>query len=117
QIMRIGRAMETEIAAQMHASDLFVASGVRYWVDDVKMSFECDAVVRNPDTGQGVLAEIKSFDGYFAEKDIIKEGKPKLEHILQLCIYINELRTGKRLKQAIQSGLKEREENPEKAAK
>ena len=112
QIMRLGRAMETEVVAQMKASDLYVANGIKHWVEDVNVSFEMDAVVLNPETSQGIITEVKSFDGYYAQKQIIQEGKPKLEHVLQLCIYLNEIRTGSQLKDVINKGLDERINQP-----
>ena len=117
QIMRLGRAMETEVVAQMKASNLYVANGVRHAVEDVQLSFEMDAVVLNPETKQGIITEVKSFDGYYSQKAIIIEGKPKLEHVLQLCIYLNELRTGARMKEVINKGIFDRTTNPELALK
>ena len=114
QIMRLGRAMEVEVVAQIRASDVFVASGVRYSIPDILMSLELDAVILNPETRQSVLCEIKSFDGRFAEQQIIGDGKPKLDHIVQLVIYLNELRTGARLKEAIAKGLEDREEREQR---
>ena len=115
QIVRLGRAVETEVIAQARAAGLHVASGVRYFVEDLTMSFELDGVLLDPVTHQGVITEVKSFDGYVATKRIIKEGKPKLEHVLQALIYLNELRNGRILKQNIEQQWLERDVNPEEA--
>jgi hypothetical protein len=117
QIVRLGRAVENEVIAQARAAGLHVASGVRYFVEDLTMSFELDGVLLDPVTHQGVITEVKSFDGYVATKQIIKEGKPKLEHVLQALIYLNELRNGRILKQNIEQQWLERDVNPEEAAR
>jgi hypothetical protein len=115
QIVRLGRAVETEVIAQAKAAGLHVASGVRHFVEDLTMPMELDGVLLDPATHQGVITEVKSFDGYVATKRIVKEGKPKLEHVLQSLIYLNEFRTGRVLKQAIEQRLAEREQYPEDA--
>jgi hypothetical protein len=117
QIVRLGKAVEKDVFEQAIAANICVASGVKVWVEDVKLAFELDGVLLDKDTQQGLIAEIKSFDGYFASKRIVKEGKPKLEHMLQLVVYLNELRTGARMKDAIEICAKEARDNPEAAAR
>ena len=101
QVVRLGRAVEKELFEQATEAELCVATGVKYYVKDISLSFEMDGILLDKNTKQGIIAEVKSFDGYYATKQIVKEGRPKLEHVLQLVVYLNEVRTGKRLKEGI----------------
>jgi hypothetical protein len=43
-----------------------------------------------------------------ASNQIIKEGKPKLENIMQICLYLLEIKNGKKLKEIIKAGVEEK---------
>jgi len=102
-----GRSVEEHLTtlAKDTKPAIFAAAGVRHYVPDIYLPFELDLVVKDPDTHKGWLVECKTIYGYMANKQIIEEGKPKLENIMQLCLYLLELKTGKRLKQVIEAGL------------
>jgi hypothetical protein len=114
----VGRAIEDKLTdlctiAQFKQPNgdlesLYVANGVKHYLKDLYLSIEMDVVVRDPQTSRGWIIECKSYDGYFAEKEIEKEGKPKVENLIQVCIYLFGVKTGKRLKEIIHQSLDER---------
>lgn len=112
--VRAGKAVEKDVALMARESGLLVASGLRYRAPSVNMGFELDLVVLDPTTKQAVICENKSFYGYEASKQILKQGKPKLEHLMQILIYLNEIRTGEVMKQACLDGLDEQQSSPTK---
>lgn len=87
---------------------IYVASGVRHYVEDIYLPFELDLVVKDPITNTGWIVECKTIYGYMASKSIMSEGKPKLEHIMQLALYLLEIKTGAKLKQIIEKGYEEK---------
>lgn len=97
---RMGRACEDDITLLAKDAGLHVANGVRCFVPDLCLPFELDLVVRDPDTNQAIIAENKSIYGVWAAKEL-QGGKPKTEAVLQLCLYLNEVRTGAKLKELI----------------
>lgn len=111
---RMGRACEADITLLSKDAGIHAASGVRCFVPAIILPFEMDLVVVDPETKQGVIVENKSTYGY-ATTDL-KRGKPKVEAVMQLCLYLNEVRTGARLKELIQAGLAKRQELEEKLA-
>jgi hypothetical protein len=110
--VRTGKAVEKDVAFQAMEAGLHIASGVRHYVPNIDLAFELDLVILDPSTGGPVIVENKSIYGYMASSQILgnkgHKGRPKLEHVLQTLIYINEIRTGAVLKQAIASALAER---------
>ncbi|MGD0904935.1 MAG: hypothetical protein ABR924_18585 [Terracidiphilus sp.] len=111
----IGRAVEnkvTDLCVLAQAGDnnesLYVANGVKHYIRDLYLSIEMDIIVRDPATNRGWILECKSYDGYFAEKQIETEMKPKEENLIQLCIYLWAARTGKGLKEIIHKSLDDR---------
>lgn len=92
---------------------IYAASGVRHYVKDIYLPFELDLVVRDPETKRGWIVECKTIYGYMANKQIMTEGKPKLENIMQISLYLLEIKTGKKLKELIQTGLSERLADPQ----
>lgn len=113
--VRTGKSVEEDVTFQAMEAGLHVASGVRMYVPKIDLAFELDLVVLDPSTGQPVICENKSIYGYTATRDILgnkhHKGKPKLEHVLQTLIYINEIRTGGHLKQVIEAALQDRPGN------
>jgi hypothetical protein len=98
---RTGRAMELDIIALAKDAGIFVASGVRYHVADIDLPLELDLVVFDPATKRLYIVENKTIYGYTSNKKVIKEGNPKLEGVMQSCIYLNEFATGEVLKSVI----------------
>jgi hypothetical protein len=114
--VRTGKAVEKDTTLQAMEAGLHIASGVKMYVPNIDLAFELDLVVLDPSTGGPVIVENKSIYGYMANTQILgnkgHKGEPKLEHVLQTLIYINEIRTGAVLKQAIADSLAERSTNP-----
>ena len=104
RIFALGHACEANVVASAKAAGIFVASGIRIFSKEANLSFELDLVVLDPesDTYQGYIIENKSIYGYAAESNL-NSGEPKMEGIMQLCLYLNEVPTGAALKQAIQT--------------
>lgn len=107
--VRTGKAVEEDTTFQAMEAGLHVASGVRMHVPAIDLAFELDLVVIDPQSGQPVICENKSIYGYVATKEVIgnkyHKGRPKLEHVLQTLLYINEIRTAGHLKQVIATAL------------
>lgn len=105
-----GKSIETHLTNLAMATNppIFIASGVRHYVKDIYLPFELDLVVMDPITKQGWIVECKTIYGYMANKQIIEEGKPKLENIMQISLYLLEIKTGKKLKEIILAGFEER---------
>jgi hypothetical protein len=111
----IGRAVEDKLTdlcalatAGDHKESLYVANGVKHYVRDLYLSIEMDVIVRDPKTNKGWILECKSYDGYFAEKQIESELKPKEENLIQVCIYLHEMQNGKKLKHVIRESINDR---------
>jgi hypothetical protein len=102
-----GRKIEDHLTRLAKESDpkIFVASGVRYYFDTLYLPLELDLVVRNPADNKGWIVECKTYYGYMAGKNIVSEGKPKVENLFQVLLYLNLIRTGKKLKEIIREGL------------
>lgn len=113
--VRTGKAIEADTTFQAMEAGVHVASGVRMYVPKIDLAFELDLVVVDPATGQPVICENKTIYGYMATRDILgnahHKGKPKLEHVLQTLLYINEIRTGGHLKQVVAAALADRPGN------
>lgn len=106
---RTGRAMELDIANQAKQAGIFVASGIRFRVPDMYLSPEIDLVVIDPYTNQFYIVENKTVWGHGA-KEVIEGRNPKLEGVMQTTLYLNEIKTGARLKELVKEGWKERQE-------
>lgn len=111
----IGRAVEdklTDLARYQSATagieNIYVANGVRLFIKDFYLPVEMDVIVRDPETSRGWVIECKTYDGYYAEKQIEKEERPKEENLIQACIYLLETQTGAKLKQLIKGSIAER---------
>lgn len=105
---RMGRACETDITLLARDAGIHVANGVRCFVPAICLPFELDLVALDPDTSQAVIAENKSIYGMWAKKDL-QNGKPKIEAVMQLCLYLNEVRTGAHLKELIRANQEQRQ--------
>jgi hypothetical protein len=111
----VGRAVEeklTELAKYQSEKagieHIYVAHGVRLFIQDFYLPVEMDVIVRDPETGRGWIVECKTYDGYYAEKAIEKEEKPKEENLIQACIYLLEAESGAKLKKLIKKSIDER---------
>lgn len=114
-----GRVMEGVVVDLARASQelregaaskgIYVANGVKHYVPDLYLPFELDLVVIDPLTGQPWIAECKTYDGYYAEKEIETLGMPKLENLMQVCIYLLEVPTGEKMREVIRISHEERQ--------
>lgn len=109
-----GRLIEGHLTGLAEATkpQIYVASGVRHFVSEIHLPFEMDLIVKDPGTNKGWIVECKTIYGYFAGKTIMQEGKPKLEHIMQACLYLLEMKNGKKLKETILAGYNESQTKP-----
>ncbi len=114
-----GRMMETKIVdlAKGTKPSIYVADGVRFYVPEFYLPLELDLVVMDPVTKRGWISECKTYDGYYAEKEIENIGMPKLENLMQDCIYLLEAPTGAKMKEIIKASLEERAKLDQAGAK
>lgn len=105
-----GRSIEEHLIklAEVTKPSIYVANSVRHFVQDIYLPFELDLVTIDPETKRGWIVECKTIYGFLPKKQIIEEGKPKLENIMQATLYLLEIKTGKRLKEIIEAGVKEK---------
>lgn len=111
----VGRAVEEKLtdlaryqSEKAGIEHIYVANGVRLYIVDFYLPLEVDVIVKDPETNRGWIIECKTYDGYYAEKEIEKEEKPKVENLIQACIYLIEMANGAKLKALIAESLEER---------
>lgn len=113
--VRTGKSVEEDVTQQAMEAGLHIASGVRHYVPSVDLAFELDLVVLDPATGQPVICENKSIYGYDTTKKIFgnsyQKGKPKLEHLLQILLYINEIHSGAVFKSVVEAAVLDKPNN------
>lgn len=99
---RTGRAIELDMIEMAKQAGIYVASGVRAKVEEVGMSFEMDLIVRDPasEPSQIYIVENKTVYGHGA-REVIGGQKPKIEGVMQTCMYLNEIKDGAKLKAII----------------
>jgi hypothetical protein len=105
-----GRMMEGTIVdlAKATSPSVYIANGVKHYVKEFYLPLELDLVVMDPRNKRGWIAECKTYDGYYAEKEIEVIGMPKLENLMQDCIYLLEAPTGKKMKEIIRTSIADR---------
>ena len=87
-----GIGIENILVEQWKQMGIWVNNSIRFYNEEYNVSGELDAILRDPNTGELIVLEAKSYHGYMAAKDI--EGsfnqapKPKDPHLLQLVIYL-----------------------------
>jgi hypothetical protein len=112
-----GRSIEEHVGHLTEHSDpkLFVASGIRLFIEDLIMPYEIDMVVRDPETNTAWIVECKTFYGYMAAKELLGVGGgPKLENLMQVCMYLIEVNNGANLKKLVKKSLAEKVEQEAK---
>lgn len=105
-----GRQIETHMTelAKITKPGIFLANGVKLFVPDIYLPLEMDLVVIDPATKQAWIVESKTIYGHFANQQIMEQGEPKPENVMQICMYLLEVKTGKRLKELITKSVEER---------
>jgi hypothetical protein len=102
----IGRSIEERLTHQTQISGIYAANGVKHFISDIVLSLEFDVIVKNPVDNRGWILECKSYGGYFGKKEIELKGKPKLENLMQICLYLVECPTGAVLKKIVEKSLR-----------
>ena len=106
-----GRSIEDHVVtlANLTNPKIYVANGVRHFVEDIYLPFEMDLIVKAPEGNIGWIVECKTIYGYMSTKEVIGNGKPKLEHVMQIALYLLEVKNGQRLKEIIFNGWTEKQ--------
>ncbi len=104
--MNLGNAVEDQERAYYKSIGVFHSAHIRMFNTEYQISGELDNLIWEYDdvlfpdgtlTGRVIIreprrligVEIKSFYGYFAEKEVIDGGNPKWNHVLQSLIYLD----------------------------
>lgn len=96
-IFELGKSVENMLVNDWKEMGIYVASSIRFQNSEYNISGEVDAIIRDPETGMLLGAEIKSYYGYYAGTEIMgnksKVGRPKWGHLLQTLVYANEFKS------------------------
>lgn len=93
---QLGRSIEEAAIERWKSMGIYVSNTVKFFIKDLYISGEIDAIIKNPETGNLIIIEEKSYYGHYANKEICGgkkpplAGKPKWEHVLQTTIYHEE---------------------------
>lgn len=93
-IFLTGRAVEAELIDKWKEMGIWVDNNIKFRSVEHHISGEIDVVVRDPQTGELILVECKTYYGYEATKEICGNpkkgilGKPKDSNLLQILIYL-----------------------------
>lgn len=94
----LGKGAEVAIVNRWKEMGIWVDNNIKFFNSQYVLSGEMDAIVKNPITGGLIGYEIKSYYGYYANKQITgskrppKTGEPKVEHLMQSLLYAWEYR-------------------------
>lgn len=88
-----GKAVEEMLVALWKEMGVWVDNNVKFVDLENNISGELDAILAEPPSGQLYGVEVKSFYGYFAERELFGnkrvKGFPKMGQLLQTLIYLN----------------------------
>jgi len=93
-----GKWNENGLIERWKEMGLWVDNNIKFYEKKYYLSGEMDAVLKNPLTGERIGYEVKSFYGYYANKELTgskrpeKAGVPKDNQFLQSIIYAWEYR-------------------------
>ena len=91
----LGIAVESLLIENWKQMGIWVANNIKWYDKDRNISGELDAIIRTPE-GKEKIIELKTFWGYYASSEICgntrKEGKPKVEHQMQLMLYLDHFK-------------------------
>lgn len=94
-VFALGNAVEKMITNKAKKAGVWVGNNVKFYDEVRNISGEVDLVVKDP-MGKLVGIEIKSYYGYYAEKEIEgsrqKAGMPKMNQFIQTLIYADQFR-------------------------
>lgn len=92
-IFRQGKDVENMLIELWKEMGIWVDNNVKFVDYENNISGELDAILAEPPDGQLYLAEVKSFYGYNAKKELFGDkrtkGYPKMGQLLQVLVYLN----------------------------
>ena len=103
-----GRKIEDHLTELAKHAKIFVANGVRTIVRDLYLPLEMDLITIDPETNEGWIIECKTYYGYMAKKEIETNRQPKTSNLIKVCLYLNEFKTGKKLKEVIAESIEQK---------
>lgn len=89
----MGKVIEVSNVDRWKAMGIWVDNNVKFFNPRFIISGEQDVIIRNPETGNLMGVENKTYSGNYASKEILgykrppKVGHPKLDHYLQAITY------------------------------
>lgn len=88
-----GRDVESMLIKLWKEMGIWVDNNIKFLDEENGISGELDAILIEPPDGQLYGVEVKSFYGYYAEKELLgtkrQQGFPKMGQLLQTLIYLN----------------------------
>ena len=91
-----GNIFEDWFTEQCKQARIWVSNSIKFFNDDIKLSGEIDVLIKDPETDELVIVELKTTSGYYSWREIAGnksiKGKPKPAHLLQLMLYLYEHR-------------------------
>lgn len=93
-IFLTGKAVESELIDKWKEMGIWVDNNIKFRSVEHHISGEIDVVIRDPQTGELILVECKTYYGYEATKELCGNpkkgivGQPKDQNLLQILIYL-----------------------------
>lgn len=95
-IFALGKAVEIILVEQWKQMGIWVDNNLEFYDKARNLSGEIDCLIRDPETGELVLCEVKSFYGYNATKQICGNksttARPKTSQMMQTLIYVDQFK-------------------------
>lgn len=95
-VFALGKAVEQILVDQWKAMGILVANNVKFYDEKRNISGEIDVIIKDPNTGDIIPVEVKSFASYQATKEIMgnksQQGRPKTSQMLQTLVYLDLLK-------------------------
>ncbi len=92
-IFMMGKCVEGALIENWKQMGVWLDNSVRFYNKENNISGELDVLLKNPETGQPYIVELKTFSGYEATKSILgnksTKPSPKDQHLLQTLIYLD----------------------------
>lgn len=88
-----GKIIEQALIEKWKEMGIWVANNIKFVDKANHVSGELDVILLDPSTSKPYIAEVKTFYGYHAEKELFgnykEKGFPKIPQLLQTLIYLN----------------------------
>lgn len=95
-IFACGNIVEDWFTEQCKQAGIWLSNSVKFFDDSIKLSGEIDILIKEPETDELVIVELKTTAGYFSWKEVngnkSTKGKAKPAHLLQLMLYLYQHR-------------------------